>query len=54
MADFLGGGLGNFKTQADMALSREMINLRRLHLRENPAQRRAIGQIAVMKKERLP
>ena len=48
---FLGSGFRDFKTQADMALSCEMIDLRGLHPGKNAAQRRAIGQIAVMEKE---
>ena len=34
-----------------MALPREVIDFRRAHLRENPAQSRSIGKISVMEKK---
>src|SRR5207248_1132126 len=45
------GGLRNFETQTDVALTCEMINLGRPHLGKNAAQRRAVGKIAVVKEE---
>ena len=49
--DFFRSRFRDFETQANMALTGQVINLRRLHLGKNAAERGAIGQIAVMEKE---
>ena len=49
--DLFASRLRDFEAQADVALTREMINFRRLHLRKDATKRRAIGKIAVMEEE---
>jgi hypothetical protein len=45
------GIFGGFKTDLDMALRGEIVNLRRLGLLDEADQVRAIGKIAMMQKE---
>ena len=47
---FLARRLGDFETQADMALPGEMIQLCRANIAENSTQGRAIGEIAIVEK----
>jgi hypothetical protein len=50
-SDFIAGRFRDFETQTDMALSSEMIDFRRLHLRKDAAEGGPIGKIAVVQEK---